>query len=458
MDNEKPLWAYSAIELHERYKSGQCDPVAVVTACFDRIETVNPLLNAVISLNRDDALAAARMSRDRFGRDSAISVLDGVPCTIKDNLFVKGLPATWGSELFKDHIAVQDDIAVSRLRDHGMVILGKTNTPELSLAGYTDNRLFGPTGNPWAPLLTSGGSSGGAASAVMSGMGVLALVTDAGGSCRRPASHVGCIGLKPGPGRIPRRFGFPPLAADLQSISLLARSAIDARTMFQAVGDPSSLTVERAQPLKIAAFAKIQGHPIEPEVLRLWREAVQGMIDIGHQIEIVEAPFNPVDMDRYLMKPAAAGVFRAIRKFKNWPDVVTENINKLAQTGAAMSAAEYLETLDEIREFRSSFQEFFGEFDLILTPTAPTFLWPKQEPYPKSVGGKEGAPRTDAIYTTFANVAGLAGISVPAGIGEKIHPVGIQFVGPEGCEEVLLDLAETWQAHRPWPELAPLRL
>ena len=143
-------------------------------------------------------------------------------------------------------------------------------------------------------------------------------------------------------------------------------------------------------------------------------------------------------------------------QFKDWPDMVTENIKNLALTGAEMSAAEYLETLDEIREFRSSFQDFFDQFDLMLTPTAPTFLWPKEEPYPKSVGGSEGAPRTDAIYTTFANVAGLAGISIPAGVCEKIHPVGIQFVGPEACEELLLDVAETWQALHPWPALAPL--
>jgi aspartyl-tRNA(Asn)/glutamyl-tRNA(Gln) amidotransferase subunit A len=224
----RPLWSLTASEL--AYASGAHDPLGVTEACLARLDAINPRLNSVVTVDAQGARTAARASAERWRAGKALGPLDGVPLTVKDNLYVGGLKTTWGSLLFADHVAPEDDIPVARLRAAGAVILGKTNSPELALAGYTDNRIFGATGNPWAPELSSGGSSGGAASAVMSGIGALALVTDAGGSTRRPASYVGCLGLKPAPGRIPRRYGFPPLAGDLQSIGILARSVCDARS------------------------------------------------------------------------------------------------------------------------------------------------------------------------------------------------------------------------------------
>src|SRR6202045_4200126 len=214
----RDAWALTAADLTAAYTTGAATPEDALQSGLNRIEAVNPELNAVVTVDLAGARAVATAAGARWRAGQPLGPLDGISLTVKDNLFVCGLRATWGSALFADFIAPQDDLPVARLRAAGAVIVGKTNTPELSLSGYTDNLVFGSTGNPWAPALSPGGSSGGPVAAVASGMAPLALATDAGGSIRRPAGHAGVAGLKPGFGRVPRRFGFPPLGHELQGI------------------------------------------------------------------------------------------------------------------------------------------------------------------------------------------------------------------------------------------------
>ena len=209
-------------------------------------------------------------------------------------LYLRNLPGhTWGSLLFAEHVAPQDDLPVARLRAAGAVIVGKTNTPELALAGYTDNRLFGATGNPWAPTLTPGGSSGGAVAGVSAGFGPLAVATDAGGSIRRPSGHTGVAGLKPGVGRVPRRYGFPPLAQDLQVIGLVARAIADLQLAFAAI---STTQPERrdappaGRSLRIGAFGTVGDAPVDPPVTAAFAAACEALREMGHTVEIIPAP------------------------------------------------------------------------------------------------------------------------------------------------------------------------
>ncbi len=190
------LCALTATQLSAAFARGDTDPVAVLRAVKRRIEALNPDLNAIVTPNPqadEDAAASAR----RWAAGAPLSPLDGVPLTVKDNLLVRELPASWGSRLFRDFVPGHDELPVARLRAAGLVILGKTNVPEFTLEGYTDNPLFGVTRNPWNRELTPGGSSGGAVAAVAAGFGPLAIGTDGGGSIRRPASHTGLVGLKP---------------------------------------------------------------------------------------------------------------------------------------------------------------------------------------------------------------------------------------------------------------------
>ena len=452
----RPLWSLTASELD--YGSGAHDPVAVTEACLARLAAVNPRLHAVVTVDERGARAAAAASAARWRAGKALGPLDGAPLTVKDNLYAGGLRATWGSRLFADHIALRDDIPVARLRAAGAVILGKTNSPELALAGYTDNLVFGATGNPWAPELSSGGSSGGAASAVMAGIGALALVTDAGGSTRRPASYVGCLGLKPAPGRIPRRYGFPPLASDLQSIGILARSVADARTFFATVADPwvRAAVPASAAKLRIGAVGRIGNHPIEPEIEQRWRETMTLLASLGHHVEEISAPYDPDEAGALLLGLGAVGVARVVRKFPDWEAKVTPAIAALARQGLATSAADYVDLIDRVASFRAAVGDIFSTVDLLLTPSVAGGLWPKAEPAVKLINGKAAGPRAAAIYSTFANVAALAGLSIPAGLNAVGQPIGMQLVGPAGTEELLLDVAGTIEAARPWPTLAPI--
>jgi aspartyl-tRNA(Asn)/glutamyl-tRNA(Gln) amidotransferase subunit A len=210
---------------------------------------------------------------------------------VKDNIFVGGLRATWGSLLFEQHVAPRDDLPVAALRAAGAVVLGKTNTPELAMSGFTDNRVFGSTGNPWNPALSPGGSSGGAVAAVGAGVGPVALATDAGGSIRRPAAHAGVAGLKPGIGRVPRRHGFPPLSVDLQVIGPIARSVADLRAAFAATAAPGTAARPTpAGPLRLAAFGAVGDAPVDPAVSAAFGRALDVLRGLGHRVEEIAAP------------------------------------------------------------------------------------------------------------------------------------------------------------------------
>jgi aspartyl-tRNA(Asn)/glutamyl-tRNA(Gln) amidotransferase subunit A len=386
------LWRLTAAELAAAYRAGRANPVTATQAHLARFDEVNPRLNAVVTIDRDAAMQAAAASAERWRRRAPRSALDGVPITVKDNLFVAGLLATWGSLLCAGHIASADELPVARLRDAGAIILGKTNTPELSLAGYTDNRLFGATGNPWAEDLSPGGSSGGAAASVVAGIGALALVTDAGGSTRRPAAHVGAVGLKASLGRVPRGIGFPPLSGDLQVVGQMGRTVADVRTMFACLALPAART-QANRALRIAAFCRIGAAPVDPEIEAAWRASLLLLSELGHTIEEITPPYDPDECGAILLKLGAVGVARFICHLPDWKTQTTPQIAALGDEGLRTSAVEYAKILDRIAQHREEAANLFASYDLIATPTTAGLLWPKTEPYLKEIAGRPASPR-----------------------------------------------------------------
>ena len=200
-----------------------------------RIEAVNPKLNAIVTFDIAGARAAADTSTARWRDGQARRVFDGVPLTVKDNIPVRGMRATWGSRIYADWVPDKDELPIAKLRDGGAVILGKTNCPEFTLQGYTDNLVFGVTRNPWDLALTPGGSSGGAVAAVAAGFGPVAVGTDGGGSIRRPAAHTGLVGFKPSRDAVARSDEFPMILLDCEVIGPIARTVADARALFHAL-------------------------------------------------------------------------------------------------------------------------------------------------------------------------------------------------------------------------------
>ncbi|HYF08661.1 MAG TPA: amidase [Acetobacteraceae bacterium] len=449
------LWRATAAELAALFRRGEATPTQALDAVLARIEAVNGTLNAIVTLDAPGARAAAEASGRRWRAGTPLGPLDGVPVTVKDNLFVGGLRATWGSLLYAGHIAPRDDLPVERLRAAGAVILGKTNTPELALSGYTDNRVFGATGNPWAPALSPGGSSGGAVAAVASGLGAIAVATDAGGSIRRPSAHAGVAGLKPGIGRVPRRFGFPPLAQDLQVIGPIARSIADLRMAFALMATPAPPCAAKPS-LRIGVIGALPGVPIEPAILAAFEAACATLRGLGHGLEEIACPWEQDEVNALFANLACAGVARVMASHEDWRGRVTESIAAQAESGAGRSAVELVRNLDAVAAFRWRMADVMAQWDVLVTPASPAFAWPKHEPAPRMIGGTAVGPRAAAAYSTAVNIAGLPALVVPLPMPAGTLPAGLQIIGPMMGEEALLDLGEAYEAASPWPRLAPL--
>jgi aspartyl-tRNA(Asn)/glutamyl-tRNA(Gln) amidotransferase subunit A len=452
----RDAWALTAADLTAAYATGAATPEATLESVLGRIEAVNPDLNAVVTIDLVGARAAASAAGARWRAGQALGPLDGIPLTVKDNLFVGGLRATWGSTLFADFIAPQDDLPVARLRAAGVVIVGKTNTPELSLSGYTDNLVFGSTGNPWAPALSPGGSSGGPVAAVASGMAPLALATDAGGSIRRPAGHAGVTGLKPGVGRVPRRFGFPPLAHDLQVIGPIARCVADLRSMFTIMAPARQPASRAARTLRIGSFAAIGDAPVEPAVTAAFMAACDVLRAQGHEVTPIAPLWDPDAVNTLFGLLAAAGVARVMASIPEWENRVTASIAQQARTGQALSATDYLQGLDRLAAFRAGMLDAIADWDIIATPSSPALPWPRTNPYPTPIAGQIAQPRAAATFSTAVNLAGLPAITAPAPVLSGALPVGLQLIGAPDTEGLLLELAEQFERASPWRQIAPM--
>jgi aspartyl-tRNA(Asn)/glutamyl-tRNA(Gln) amidotransferase subunit A len=452
----RDAWALTAADLTAAYATDAATPEAALESVLGRIEAVNPDLNAVVTIDLAGARATAAAAGARWRAGQALGPLDGIPLTVKDNLFVGGLRATWGSALFVDFIAPQDDLVVARLRAAGAVIVGKTNTPELSLSGYTDNLVFGSTGNPWAPALSPGGSSGGPVAAVASGMAPLALATDAGGSIRRPAGHAGVAGLKPGLGRVPRRFGFPPLAHDLQVIGPIARCVADLRSMFTIMAPARQSAARAGHALRIGSFAAIGDAPVEPAVTAAFMAACDVLRAQGHEVTPIAPLWDPDAVNTLFGLLAAAGVARVMASIPDWENRVTASIAELARTGLTLNATDYLQGLDRLATFRAGMLDAIADWDIIATPSSPALPWPRTNPYPTPIAGQIALPRTAATFSTAVNLAGLPAITVPAPVLSGALPVGLQLIGAPDTEGLLLDLAEQFERASPWCQIAPM--
>src|SRR6266545_1986679 len=269
----------SATELARLVAARDVSPVAVVQAALERVDRYNPELNAVVTLN-ERALDDARELERRLARGEQPGPLTGLPVGIKDVTPVAGLRTTYGSPLYKDHVPAEDALVVRRLRAAGAVILGKTNCPEFAAGGNTFNDVFGRTRNPWDPTKSAGGSTGGGAAALATGMIALAEGTDLGGSLRIPASFCGVVGLRPSPGLVPTH------PADwvwdtLQVTGPVARTAEDVALMLQAVAGPS-----RHAPLSQPARSRdIAGIGVDDEIERVCRSAALGLEQAGATVE-----------------------------------------------------------------------------------------------------------------------------------------------------------------------------
>ena len=462
-----PLWTLNATELISGYLEGRFTPVDAIESVLDRVHGVNSLVNAVVTSNAQGARDAAIESTQRYKNRSTLSRMDGVPITVKDNIAVKGMRSTWGSQLFSSHIPERDELPIARLREAGAIILGKTNCPEFTLQGYTDNVLFGPTRNPWNLDMTPGGSSGGAVAAVASGLGPIAIGTDGGGSIRRPASHTGLVGLKPSRGRVPRQDGFPAILLDFETLGPIARSVGDVELVMSIIAPYAAVDAasgpfrtrpfraEDSRPCRILFVPQFGEAPVDPEIAAAVGKAADRLSDLGHHLHLGLAPFDISSVDKAWPVVSLGGLAWLSRASSRFSHEASKAMQNLAAEGNKLSAADYVGALNAIKGIESQLSLAFETYDLIMTPSAAALPWKAEQAFPCEISGQAVGPRGHAVFTAFVNLTGAAGINLPCGQSQSGLPIGLQLVSRPGDDGLLTGIALQCEAASLWNMTRP---
>jgi aspartyl-tRNA(Asn)/glutamyl-tRNA(Gln) amidotransferase subunit A len=464
---DTPLWRCAATELQRRYREGSTTPTAVVEAVLARIDAVNARLNAVVARRDEAVLAEAAASTRRFADKRPLSALDGIPLTVKDSLFLADLPTTCGTAALRDFRPGHDELAAARAREAGALILGKTNVPEFANDGYTANPLFGATGNPWAPALTPGGSSGGAVASVAAGFGPLAIAQDGGGSIRRPASHTGLVGLKPSLSAWPREHTLPGLLLDFDCIGPVARTVADAKLLFDAVRGPStrdrsSLAAAQASQqtaprgaLRLLYVEHLNGNPLDRQIAASVNGAVDALTSLGHHVERGELPLDVAFVMQAWPEIGQVGLAAMFDRHPEWEAEASAKYREFASLGRRVSGSRVWQIMERVRDLRRESAALFERIDAIVMPAAAALPWPAADPYPTRIDGQEVGPRGHAVYTGWVNAAGLPGLALPCTPSRDGLPIGLQLIGGYGRDDLLLDLGAAYEAIEPWADRWP---
>ena len=459
MSTGLPLWQYSATELATAYRAGITTPTAVLQAVLDRIEDINFRLNAIVTLDSTGARAAADASTQRWRTGASLGSLDGVPVTIKDNILVKGMRSTWGSALFTDFMPDTDEEPVARLREAGAVILGKTNVPEFTLHGYTDNALFGPTSNPWDPMLTPGGSSGGAVTAVACGMGAIALCTDGGGSIRRPAAHTGLVGFKPSRGIVPRTNGFPAILHDFEVAGPVARNVSDVILTMNVIGgrDCQPPNIHHSDNrLRILYAPTFSQAPVDPDIVVAVDGVASELVRQGHHVERDDTFDLAAPIDEVWPVISQTGLAWLLSQHSKAERCIAPPLREMARNGNAYSATDYLNALNVIKQVARKFDALFDAYDLLLTPATAAMPWPATQTHPETIAGNPVGSRGHAVFTPFANALGLPAISLPCPFWPQKMPIGFQLCAAHRNDAGLLAFAQAYEAQSGWRTRWPM--
>lgn len=456
----------SATELVRLYRARKASPLEAMQACLARIDAVNPHVNAIVTLARDAALWEARRATAALRRGATLPPLFGVPVGIKDIAPTRGIRTTYGSKLFADHVPDEDALVVARLRAAGAIVLGKTNTPEFAFGPNTVNAVFGATRNPWDPSRTAGGSSGGSAAALATGMCPLAHGSDLGGSLRGPASFCGVVGFRTTPGLIPR---YPSILAwDTYSVDgPMARTVADTALMLAAMAGPD----DRA-PLSYDVDTRELGQAVRAPDVKGWRIAwtpdLDGLVEVDrevaalveHAVRVFRSLGARVETACPDMRevPEVVRLTRGLRMVAAHADrvaehraVLQEGLVENTEQGLALSSREVAQ--GELLRTRlwHRVREFLAGRDVWITPTMAVPPFPVEHPHALEVNGRPVGKAMQRSYLAYAfSVLGLPAISIPCGFTAAGLPVGMQIVGRRRGEAAVLRAAAAFEAARPW--------
>ena len=459
-------------KLRKMISTKEISPVEIMNETFERINSLNSRFGAYITLDQAGSLKKAKEAEEAVMKGKDLGPLHGIPIPIKDLEPVKNMRCTFGS-IPADIIAEEDAISVERIKSAGGIIIGKTNTPEYGNAGTTENRVFGISRNPWDEELTPGGSSGGSAVSICSGMTSIAQGSDGGGSIRIPASLCGIFGLKPTQGRIPRRvhnntkwneINFSttgPMSIDVTDSAIL----LEVMSGFHQDGENGTIGEENPtftnfsdtnlDGIKIAFSKGVGGALADKEVIESIEKTVKKIDGLGFSVE--EIDFYPDESEMlfrtwfdfwcsrsYLMTP------HLIDDKKN-REGLTDYFRTNIQHGKDISGASLFEALNNIGKYRKYTQSIFNNYDLLITPTIAVKPFKINE-YPEEINGiKCDSPFWDwTPFTYIFNLTGNPAASIPVARSKDNLPIGMQVVGGLMKENLILAFSKLIESNEPW--------
>jgi len=447
-------------------RAREISPAELTHDCLDRIEKLNPKLNAFITVLAEPALEEARRAEQEIFRGKYRGPLHGIPIGLKDILDTAGVRTTAASALFKDRIPHEDAEVVRRLRADGAIILGKQNLHEFAYGGSSLISFYGEVHNPWDTTRIAGGSSGGSAASVASGMGLAAVGTDTAGSVRLPAAYCGVVGLKPTYGRISTR-GVVPLSQSLDHVGPITNSVCDAALMLQVLagydaGHPASVDMavadytcdlgESLPDLRIGVPRAFFFDDLNPEVAGAVEKAIQVFRDLG--AEIRDEIRLEVPTDRTLSSAESWAYHEPF--VARSPELYQPATLARIKSGEKISATDVLRARQELEASRVAIAKIFEEVDVLLTPTVPIGP-PRIADLQKSPENLRPAELMMLRNTRPFNVWGIPAISVPCGFTKDGMPIGLQLAAAAWKEDAVLKVGHAYERSTAWhAKMAPL--
>jgi aspartyl-tRNA(Asn)/glutamyl-tRNA(Gln) amidotransferase subunit A len=434
----------------EMLRRKKISPVELTHDCLQRIEKFNRSLNCFITVTAERALAQARELEAELRSGRSRGLLHGIPIALKDLFDTAGIRTTAGSEQYADRVPAEDAEVVQRLKKAGAILLGKLNMDEFAYNYTAETSRFGPSRNPWDPKRSPGGSSGGSAVAVASGMCFAALGSDTGGSIRLPAALCGITGFKPTYGRVSTE-GATPLAWSLDHVGPMCRSARDAAPVFAAIAPNADMPMGSSKSLRLGVPREVFWEGLHDEVKGGLGEALTalGRLTAGVQdVKLPELPTAPelpeLPLPYTRIITAEAYAFHE-EMLKRAPQKYHSGTRKSIENGARVTTAEYIRAAQEMNRLRAASGGLFQDADLLVTPSAPAPAF--------RFGEKAGL----IFLRNLApwNLYGLPSISIPAAFNGAGLPIGLQITGPAGRDDLVIALAAEYQRATDWHSRRP---
>jgi aspartyl-tRNA(Asn)/glutamyl-tRNA(Gln) amidotransferase subunit A len=450
----------SISEAAELLRQKKISPVDLANACLDRIDRLNPVLNAFITVTHESARPQARVAEAEIQRGDWRGPLHGIPIGLKDLIDTAGIRTTCGSALFADRVPTEDAEVVQRLKRAGAVLIGKQNLQEFAYGGTSTSSHFGAVHNPWNPKHIAGGSSGGSAAAVAAGMCFAAIGSDTGGSIREPAAFCGVVGLKPTYGRVSTRGVFP-LSWSLDHVGPICRNVRDAALMLEAIAgydalDPTSVdwpTEPYAKDLSVKTDFRIGlvRQPffadLDPEIELAIDEAIEVIRRMSLEVTEVDLPSIPTAVQG----PEVYAVHKDY--YANFPELYRPWMRERLARAATADTAAYVTDRFALERVRRKVNDVFAEVDLLITPTTPVPPITIEE---ASNMSPNPAGELWLRNTRPFNAYGLPTISIPCGFTKAGLPIGLQIAGLRFGEGRVLQFAHAFEQATDWHKRAPV--